>query len=199
MARPAINPGQVDWAGENPGLYLREQEDGPYTCLASFFRVLYSPHGPGCALILLWDPQREHPRNGLYTDNPPLATWLRDEFAVHFSAFQGNALLPALAPRPLTRSEREGDPSREYSEVVEAEGHRIKLTWRALSAPFIVELPVERSATGRHEMFSLFFDAREGEVIFDGERGRGRAFPRDFQGRRSSTAFLAFSETWVRP
>jgi hypothetical protein len=48
-------------------------------------------------------------------------------------------------------------------------------------------------------MYSLFLDAREGYVEVDGERARGQAAPRDYQGRKSSTAFLAFSETWLKP
>jgi hypothetical protein len=32
----------------------------------------------------------------------------------------------------------------------------------------------------------------------NGRELRGRPVPRDFAGRRSSTAFLAFSETWIR-
>ena len=29
-----INPGKVEWSGENPGIYLRDEPEGPldYTC-----------------------------------------------------------------------------------------------------------------------------------------------------------------------
>jgi hypothetical protein len=47
-------------------------------------------------------------------------------------------------------------------------------------------------------MFSLFIEARRVTATVNGRRLRGQPVPRDFQGRRSSTAFLAFSETWVR-
>ena len=30
MSRPVINPGKVDWSGENPGMYLKEKVDGPF-------------------------------------------------------------------------------------------------------------------------------------------------------------------------
>jgi hypothetical protein len=58
---------------------------------------------------------------------------------------------------------------------------------------------VDKSATGRHEMFSLFVEASRVTATVNGRALRGRPVPRDFAGRRSSTAFLAFSETWVRP
>jgi hypothetical protein len=199
MAATPINPAHVDWSGENPGLYLREGEDGPYTCLASFFRVVYSPHGPGHALVLLWDPNAEHPHNGIYTDNDTLGAWLRDNFVAYFGAFKGNPLVATMPLKSLEGVRRGGDAVCEYAENLSAGDHKIKLVWAGLSAPYMVQLPTDRSATGVHEMFSLFLDAREGYVEVDGERARGQAAPRDYHGRKSSTAFLAFSETWVRP
>ena len=50
----AINfPGTVEWSGENPGISLKATPDGPFVALASFFRVVLSPHGRGHALVLL--------------------------------------------------------------------------------------------------------------------------------------------------
>jgi hypothetical protein len=62
----------------------------------------------------------------------------------------------------------------------------------------MVELPREKSATGQHEMFSLFVNASGVAVSIDGHGVAGRPFPREMAGKASSTAFLAFSETWVR-
>ena len=54
----AINfPGTVEWSGENPGISLKETPDGPFVTLASFFRVVLSPHGRGHALVLMQSPQ----------------------------------------------------------------------------------------------------------------------------------------------
>ncbi len=48
------------------------------------------------------------------------------------------------------------------------------------------------------EMFSLFVNASGVRVSIHGKGVAGRPFPRDVAGKASSTAFLAFSETWVR-
>ena len=54
----AINfPGTVEWSGENPGISLKATPDGPFVALASFFRVVLSPHGRGHALVLMQAPQ----------------------------------------------------------------------------------------------------------------------------------------------
>src|SRR4051794_27553384 len=39
--------------GREPRLSLKDSPDGPFTGLASFFRVVLSPHGRGHALVLL--------------------------------------------------------------------------------------------------------------------------------------------------
>ena len=199
MATTPVNPGTVDWTGENPGIYLKETADGPYTCLASFFRVFYSPHGPGHALFLLWDAQSEHPYNACYSDNERLAEYLRDEFLVHFTTFRGNPLLDGLPLRRAGSFGRGGDPRSEYLEVVDAQGFEIRLTWRGLGQPYLIHVPAAQSSTGAHDLFSLFIDAPEAEVVVNGEPGVGKPFPRDFFGRQGSSAFLAFAETWLRP
>ena len=57
MADPIVFAGNVEWSGENPGISLKEAPDGPFVALASFFRVVLSPHGRGHALVLLQSPQ----------------------------------------------------------------------------------------------------------------------------------------------
>src|SRR5205814_10262523 len=57
MADPIVFAGNVEWSGENPGISLKEAPDGPFVALASFFRVVLSPHGRGRALVLLQSPQ----------------------------------------------------------------------------------------------------------------------------------------------
>src|SRR2546429_8269974 len=52
MADPIVFAGNVEWSGENPGISLKETPDGPFVALASFFRVVLSPHGRGHALVL---------------------------------------------------------------------------------------------------------------------------------------------------
>ena len=88
-----VHPGEVDWSGENPGMYLKETPDGPFVTLVSFFRVVVSPHGRGHALILLEAPllHRSLPEalNVCVTDNDALARYLVSNFATYFGAFKG--------------------------------------------------------------------------------------------------------------
>ncbi|RMF88173.1 MAG: hypothetical protein D6736_11170 [Nitrospinota bacterium] len=202
MARVPINPGRVDWSGENPGMYLKREEDGPYTTLISFFRVIYSPYGVGHAVVVLTDPTGTvggpDQVNACYTDNRDLAQWLVREFVSYFAPFQENPHLPRLPFRDATSFTRSGDTRRSWTEAIQGPDIDIQLTWDHLQEPFVVEYEPEHSATGKHDMLSLFIPATEATVIINGKKREGRPFPRNMAGKQSTTAFLAFSETWIR-
>ena len=53
--RTLVNPGVVAWAGDNPGIYLKETAEGDWTGLAVYFRIVYSPQGRGRAMVVLAD------------------------------------------------------------------------------------------------------------------------------------------------
>ena len=201
MPRPPINPNTVDWSGENPGITLKDGPDGDTTCLVSYFRVVVSPHGPGHAAFVLTDPLKKgggEAVNACYTDNEPLARYLQDNFLVHFGAWKGIPALEGLPIRPATGFTHQGDHKTAWTERITGDGVDVTLTWSQLEEPFVVEYLKEQSATGGHEMFSLFVPARAAEVVANGVRGRGAPTDRDQFGKRGSTAFLAFSETWVK-
>ena len=200
MPRPPINANPIDWSGENPSITLKGP-DGETTCLVSFFRVVVSPHGPGHAAFVLTDPGGSAGSaavNGCFTDNERLARYLLDGFVSKFAAWQGVPALVGLRFFPSDRFTHTGDHQTAWTEWVTGPGVDLALTWRELDRPFMVEYLKEQSATGAHEMFSLFVPARSAEVVANGVVGRGQPGPRDMFGTRSSTAFLAFSETWVK-
>ena len=183
-------------------MYLKEKPDGPFVTLVSFFRVVVSPYGRGQALVLLESPLLDtslpEALNVCVTDNDALAQWLVAEFVAHFGAFRDATALRSMRYVPLTGSQASGDPRATYVEWVQGEGVEATLSWEDLGAPFMIRLPAAQSATGRHELWSLFVDAGRVSARVNGRDLRGHPVPRDFTGRRSSTAFLAFSETWIR-
>ena len=202
MERIPINPGSVDWSGENPGMYLKETPDGPFVTLISFFRVVLSPHGRGHAAFLLLDPYGDGKTAGkpnlCVTDNEPLARYLKDGFVPSFAAFRGADGLAHCRFEKGSQFTASGDARTTHTERFRGECGEVSLTWEPLTDAFMVELPKEKSATGQHEMFSLFVTAGGVRVSIDGKGVAGHPMPRDMAGKQTSTAFLAFSETWVR-
>ena len=198
-----VNPGTVEWSGENPGIYLKDSEDGSWLALAVFFRVVTSPHGRGTGIVVLGAPDRAagHPEapNVCITDNQPLLRYLIANFVSKFASFRGSVALPKMTYLPLTGAQTEGDAKAYYAESMRASGLEITLRWEDLGSPFAVDVPVGMSATGAHQMYSVFIEARRASILINGKPAPGKVYPRDFLGRRMSTAFLAFSETWVNP
>jgi hypothetical protein len=199
----AINfPGTVEWSGENPGISLKETPDGPFVALASFFRVVLSPHGRGHALVLMQSPQDANPAaergNYCFHDNEKLARYLVSDFVSHFGAWKDLPGLQSLIYRPLDSVEASGDPASTYSETVKSGDVTAKLTWSGLGKPFCFALPTEKSATGKHTMPSLFVACQDAAITVNGKRLAGKPAPREMAGHKFTTAMLAFSETWIR-
>jgi len=195
----AINfPGTVEWSGENPGISLKEAPDGPFVALASFFRVVLSPHGRGHALVLMQAPQDAKGANVCFHDNEKLARYLVSDFVSHFGAWKGLPGLQGLTYRKLDSVAASGDPASTYSEAVKAGDTTAVLTWSGLGTPFCFALPPDKSATGKHSMPSLFVPCQNATISVNGKTLSGKPAPREMAGHKFSTAMLAFSETWIR-
>ena len=130
-------------------------------------------------------------------DNEPLAKYLVNEFFSNFASFKVSPGLKAIEYLPLTEVYREGDARNTYSEVARSAGYEVRSTWKGLGTPYAVDMPPEQGPTGKHEMYSLFLDASDALVTVNGRPLKGSVVERDFAGTRKSTAFLAFSETWM--
>lgn len=192
-------PGTVEWSGENPGISLKETPDGPFVALASFFRVVLSPHGRGHALMLMQSPQDAGAAgNVCLHDNEKLARYLVSDFVSHFGAWKGLPGLRGLNYRPLDSVEASGDPASTYHETVKAGDMTARLTWSGLGKPFCFALPPDKSATGVHSMPSLFVPCQSASVTVNGKALPGKPAARELAGHKFSTAMLAFSETWIR-
>lgn len=205
MTRTSINPGRVDWSGENPGIYLKDHPGAAsYSTLALFFRVVLSPYGRGHAAIVLGAPDRAQgwPQvpNLILTDNQRLMRWIVDGWVTKMPTFVGKAGLAAMAWLDCCSVEkRPGDLRSRYSETLRGSGVTVELVWRDMGPPLPVEVTKENSATREHEMYSVFLEAGDAQVILNGTPLPGAVAERQFFGRTMSTAFLAFSETWVSP
>jgi hypothetical protein len=192
--------GRLEWSGDNPGIYLRAQDDGPWVALALFFRVVVSPHGSGTIGLVVGDPDRAlgfpKAQNVCVSDNKALSDYLIRDFVSVFPTFRGVAGLGAMTHLPL-KSARTQSLETRHSEFVTADGLDLELTWEGLGEPVAANIAPERSSTKKHRMYSVFRPAQSGRIVINGHRLAGRAVPRDFHGRPMTSALLAFSESWI--
>lgn len=201
--KPAINPGAIDWSGDNPGILLKTDADGPFTAMALFFRIAYSPAGRGCALLLYEDPQSEKSlpsiRNVMISDNQPMARYLVENFITKLAAFHDAPAFSGLRFIDAVAVSTSGDHRGRYSETVETADFKVELIWEELGEPVALELPPELTGPKDREMYTLLVESKKASILIDGVALPGKPVPRVQAGIETTTAFLYFAETWIDP
>lgn len=198
-----LNPGTIFWTGDNPGIMLKERDDGPWSALALFFRIAWSPVGQGHALLLLEKPDlpKSLPEaaNVVMSDNEPLARLLMSEFVGKLRAFSDPPGFKAAKTLSIAEVYATGDPGSRYTEVVKGNGLTVELVWDGLGRPTALELPPPLTGTKQHTMFSILVESRDPAIVVNGRRLPGRPVPRVQAGIQTTSAFLYFAETWISP
>jgi hypothetical protein len=193
-----VKYGRVYVSGENPVIRLLMKEGGTPTTDASFWRVVYSPAGAGHVLFLRTGIDADNPtkQSGLriaFTDSPKLAEYLGKEIMSAFNKVYADD------PFPVRKAtfRKSGSTLTEWKETVRSERYMVQLVWRDFAEPFQLDTP-SGGRTNPYGIASLFIPARAAEVIINGKKAAGRPFPTRRGRMENSTAFLAFSETWVK-
>ena len=198
-----INLGQVQWAGDNPGIYLKNVPSGDWSALGLFFRVSLSPYGRGHTMIVLDEPDSKsgypESNNICLTDNKDLTQYLIENFVSKFPSFQGKPSLDEMAHLDLEEIIQEGDMKTVHREIARGSDVEVVMEWRDFGEPFAVEVRPPDSATKAHDMYSLFIETTDASISVNGKKFSGRVADRQFFGKTMSTAFLALSEIWIKP
>ncbi|MYH56795.1 MAG: hypothetical protein F4145_01985, partial [Boseongicola sp. SB0675_bin_26] len=187
--RISHNPGRVDWSGENPGIYLKQDPNQDhYDTLALFFRVALSPYGRGHAALILGAPEeaRGWPDvpNLIMTDNQRMMRWIVDGWVTKMPTFVGKAGRGAMTWRDCDSVEKQPDDLKtRYSETLRGSGATVEMTWNDMGPPLPVEVTKENSATKEHEMYSVSLEAKSAQVKIDGVPLPGQVADRQFFGR----------------
>lgn len=178
--------------GENS--FIRLSKDGGKTLSerTSHWRVLWSPAGAGHALFMTGALTGGSVR--IYSDNAGVARWLQDTIeSVLFAEF-ADTNVPVI-PAEFGRS---GDPRGTVTETIASNTDLIEMTWWDCGTPFVINAP--GSATGRPiGVYTTFFPARSAQLSVNDKFGRGQPWLEPREDRESSSAVLAWSETWVKP
>ena len=189
---PPVDPNEVLITGENS--FIRLSPDGGKTQSdrVSHWRVLWCPAGAGHVLFMQ-SPLIDN-RVQIYSDNIAVARWLQRTIET--------LLYPAFADTtmPVIGAEfgRAGDPRSTAVETVVSAADRIRLTWYDCIDPFVLTMPpgFNNRPIG---VFSTFFPARAAQLEMNGRFAAGTPWPEMRGDRQSSSACLAWSETWVKP
>jgi len=192
-----VKDGKVAVIGENPGIRLVAKEGAAPSTSVSFWRVFQSPAGEGHVCFVTSDIAGDGPTPDdirlAFTDNEKLAEYVAMQLMTAFDKAYGEKPFPVRR----ARFERRGNTTTAWTESLTADGYRIDLVWRDLLEPFAIE----SKAGVPHNPFTIlstFVPAKTAEVVINGKRAAGQATPRMRGSRQSSSAFLAFAETWLK-
>src|SRR5918995_3332270 len=126
------DPNKTILTGENPFIRLSPKDGEPNSTDASYWRILFSPAGPGHVLYLKSELTGGHWR--IYADNIAMARWLQ-------STVQGMLNPETRDPAiPVVDAEfaKEGDVRDFWTERVISSQDEVALTWYDIGEPLLL-------------------------------------------------------------
>jgi hypothetical protein len=191
MAQP-VDPNDVLMTGENSFIRLSADGGKTHSSRVSHWRVLWCPAGSGHAMFMQ-SPLIDK-RVQIYSDNMAVARWLQRTIET--------LLYPAFADPKLpvidAQFARTGDPRSTTVETVVSGTERIVLAWHDCIDPFVLTMA---PGMGNRPIgvFSTFFPAKAAQIELNGRFAPDAPWLEMRGDRQSSSACLAWSETWVKP
>ena len=187
-AAQAPRPQKVYLSGENPYLALRDVPDGPLTARASFWRIHWSPVGPGhvCFVTVGEQGKPGAVRVALH-DNARLLDHLTNAV---LGSFDRAYLDWPFTPIAAATFRQSGDAKTEYRETCQAPGYAIELAWHDLLEPGLMDILPGSRATNPFGITYLRIPAGRAVMTINGAPAPGRSTP--------AGSFLAFGETWIK-
>ena len=197
-----IKLGKVYVTGENPGIHLLDKEGGKVLTAVSYWRIIWSPVGAGhICFVTTGDGKSPDNLRIAFVDNPKLNDFLSQQVLGTFDA--------SIAERPFTvvhskftdpgqgTFTNSGDTMTERRVTFTSNKYKVALVWRDFYEPFQLDTPV---GGGRNPfgVTSLFIPAKSADVTINGKKALGNVYPQKRGPVQSSSAFLAFSESWVK-
>ena len=187
-----IDAHRVLMTGENS--FIRLSHDGGATMSdrTSHWRVLWCPAGAGHALFMQGELTGGAVR--ILSDDISVARWLQRTIESLLHAPFADESVPVL-PAVFTR---EGDPRSTTVETVESDEDIIRMTWYDCLEPFILSVPP--GTAGRPlGVLSTFTPAGSAQLLVNDEFASGSIWLEKRGDHQSSSAVLAWSESWLEP
>ena len=188
---PSVDPNAVILTGENPFIRLSATDGGPNTTEASFWRITFSPGGPGHVLYLKSELTDNQLR--IYADNIAMARWLQSTVQGMLNAATADRSIPVM-DAVFAKS---GDTRDYWTEHLHAGPEHIALTWYHIGAPLLVHTQPHDPPERRYGVCTILMPALGARLTVNGRQASGQAWPREREGRPFSTCALAFSESWT--
>jgi len=186
-----VDANYVVLTGENSVIRLNKDDNDAFTTNATFWRLLSSPGGPGHVLYL--KSELTEGRWRIYSDNIAMTRWLQSTVLGAINAELRDLAIPVVE----AEFSKSGGVRDFWTERLNAAGEEIALTWYDMGEPFLVHTQ-PNSVPGRpYGMCTVLIPAHGARLTCSGSQAEGRPWPRDREGRRSSTCVLGLCESWT--
>ena len=202
-----VKIGRVYLTGENPVIRLLDKPGGAVLTFASYWRIVWSPVGPGHVCYLTTgDGKSPADLRVALTDNRQLYDYITENIMapVLDKDIAGRPYAPVAATfddpgRGTFVSNAAGDRNTMTERRITARSNKytVVLVWHDFGEPFQLDTPVG-GAANPFGVTSLFIPAKTATVLINNKRAAGNVYPQMRGPAQSSSAFLAFSESWVK-
>lgn len=198
-----VKPGKVYVTGENPVIRLLDKENGAVLASASYWRIVWSPAGPGHVCYLTTgDGKAPGDLRIALVDNRKLYDLLTSNIMAILDPSipkRPFKVLPATFVDSGQGTFTDSGVMKERRITCKSARYSVTLVWSDFYEPFQLDTPVGGSERSfRFSVCSLFIPARSARILVNGKAAPGNVYPQKRGPAQSSTAFLAFSESWVR-
>ena len=185
----ATDANRVILTGENPFIRLSPTDGEDNTTDASFWRIIFSPAGPGHVLYINSELTDNAWR--IYSDNIAMARWLQSTVQGMLNAATADHSIPVIE----ASFDKHGDMRDFWTETVLTADEEIALTWYGAGDPLLVH--TEPSPERRYGVCTILVPVTGARLTLNGAQASGQPWPRERDGRPFSTCALAFSESWT--
>lgn len=186
-----VDPHRVVLTGENPFIKISEKDGDPLSTDASFWRILFSPAGPGHVLYIKSELTDDEWR--IYSDNIAMARWLQGTIQGMLNPVTADTAIP-VTEAEFTKS---GDQRDFWTETIHGEDAEISMTWYDCGDPLLVHTDPTADPNRPYGVCTVLIPAAGARLTVNGVQAKGQAWPREREGRPFSTSCLAFSESWT--
>ena len=186
-----VDANRVVLTGENSVIRLNAGDNDAFTTNATFWRLLSSEGGAGHVLYM--KSELTEGRWRIWSDNIQMTRWLQSTVLGAINAELRDPAIPVVE----AQFGRSGNARDFWTERLEAAGEEIVMTWHGLGEPFLVHTQ-PNSVPGRpYGMCTVLIPALGARLTLNGREAAGRPWPRDREGRASSTCVLGLCESWT--
>jgi hypothetical protein len=164
------DPNKAILTGENPFIRISPKDGDPNSTNASYWRIIFSPAGPGHVLYLKSELTEDRWR--IYSDNIAMARWLQSTVQGMLNAELADTTIPCAD----AQFSKTGDPRYFWTEYVKSYGEDISLTWFDIGEPLLIHTQPNQVPDRRYGLCTVLIPALGTRLVRNGIEHR--AHPR---------------------